>query len=42
MTYCPIRKEKVLYITCLDCDEKDLCEELKEEERLHKKKVSEI
>lgn len=45
MIYCPVREEKVLYIKCLDCDEKELCEELTEKERLRKKnenRMSEI
>lgn len=37
MIYCPIRKYKVIYIKCLECDEKRLCEELKEKERVNKK-----
>lgn len=44
MKYCPVRKVKILYIECLECDEKDMCEKLKEEERVkrNENRMSEV
>lgn len=31
--YCPIRKCKILYIECLECDDKQKCEKLKRKQK---------